>query len=123
MSTETDEKGNAKKFLDSVADKATEMINLDIKTYIGEMTYEAGTGDKKGRAVFTDTAKIDGIQSRINLLQGDITTEMSTDFHANYQDLVKFHQAREKRGQDIIKNNIELVKSLVETISDFMNKS
>lgn len=106
----------ANDFLAKVANGATEMINLDIKTYVGEMTYENNT------AVFTDGAKVDGVHSRINLLQGDIRTEMSIDFHANYQDLLKFHQGREKNGQEIIKNNIELVKSLVETVKSFMDK-
>ena len=103
----TDDNKLANDFLAKVANGATEMINLDIKTYVGEMTYENNT------AVFTDGAKVDGVHSRINLLQGDIRTEMSIDFHANYQDLLKFHQGREKNGQEIIKNNIELVKSLV----------
>lgn len=108
----------AKGFLAKVADEATEMVNLDIKTYVGNMTYDTATG----KAEFTDGDKVDGVHSRINLLQGDIRTEMSADFHANYQDLLKFHQGREKNGQEIIKNNIELVKSLVETITDFINK-
>ena len=110
--------GKAKKFLDQVADQATDMVNLDIKTYIGEMTYDTETGT----AVFTDGAKVEGIQSNIHLLKGDIRTEMSTDFHDKYQDLLKFHQTREKNGQEIIKNNIELVKSIVATISDFLDK-
>jgi hypothetical protein len=111
----------AKGFLAKVADEATEMINLDIKTYVGEMTYVKDDDGKNGVAEFKDGAKVDGVHSRINLLQGDIRTEMSTDFHANYQDLLKFHQSREKNGQEIIKNNIELVKSLVATVKGFMD--
>jgi hypothetical protein len=109
---------DAKSWLNTVADQATKMVNLEIKTYIGDMTYDL----ENKQASFTKGESSEGIHSTINLLQGDIRTEMSKNFHDNYQDLLKFHQTREKNGQEIIKNNIALVKELVETITDFMSE-
>jgi hypothetical protein len=116
--SDSNETPDPKSWLDKVAGQATKMVNLEIKTYIGDMTYVEA--DKK--ASFTNNANVEGIHSTINLLQGDIRTEMSKNFHDNYQDLLKFHQTREKNGQEIIKNNIALVKELVETITDFMSE-
>lgn len=41
------DENSAKSFIAKVADQAVEMVNLDIKTYVGEMTYVKDDDDKK----------------------------------------------------------------------------
>ncbi len=48
------------------------------------------------------------------MLEGDITTLLSEDFlEAPYNQIRDFHAEREKRGQEIIEDNIKALKKLI----------
>jgi len=51
----------------------------------------------------------------IDLLQGDIATEIPKEFvdGGPYESLRAFHQERERQGGDIIRSNVEALKSLL----------
>ena len=73
-----------------------------------EAVYNAAqmTFDKEAKAVFP--AKPKAMYSKIDLLQGDITSIYDPEFiTGEYTDLKEFHQDRESQGQEIIQNNIQ----------------
>jgi hypothetical protein len=53
------------------------------------------------------------MRTRINLAEGDITTEIDPAFlTGDYTALRDFHAAREKQATDIIKANIDMLERL-----------
>jgi hypothetical protein len=55
------------------------------------------------------------ITTKINLLDGDITTEMDEEFvSGSYVSLREYHQQREDQGHAIIDGNVEALKSLID---------
>lgn len=92
------------------------LVTLEIVTAVGLV--QPTTRDAKGVKVQGSTdagAKL--LRTSIDLVQGDITTEMDPAFVTGpYQDLREFHKAREAQAMEIVKGNIEAVKALVALI-------
>lgn len=92
------------------------LVTLEIVTAVGPV--QPTTRNKDGvkvQAATDPAAKL--LRTSIDLLQGDITTEMDAAFVTGpYQDLRAFHQAREAQAMEIVKGNIEAVKALVALI-------
>ncbi len=104
-------------FLDKIENGVDDIITLNIQTLIGNM--EVGPD---GKVAFQDNQTINGMISNVNLIDGDIKTQITADFYNNYPNLVKFHQAKEVQGQQIIKGNIVVLKKIFETLTEFYKK-
>lgn len=99
------------------------MLTLEIVTAVGAVqpTVKDANGDRK-LAALADGAKI--LRTRIDLLQGDITTEMDPAFvTGDYEELRSFHAEREKQAIEIVNSNIEAVKSLIALIQSHGDKA
>jgi hypothetical protein len=105
--------------LDELIEKAQnsidDLINLKIQKL---MVSDLKTTNVDGKEELTlDTANtVTGITSRINLIDGDITTEIAETFYKNYPELVQFHQSRETQGHQIIENNIKVIGEIISTV-------
>jgi hypothetical protein len=62
--------------------------------------------------------------TKIDLLLGDITTEIPKEFidGGPYASLRAFHQAREQQGSEIVKSNVEALKSLLALAQELANQ-
>jgi hypothetical protein len=62
--------------------------------------------------------------TEINLLLGDISTDIPKEFvdGGPYASLRAFHQAREQQGADIVKSNVEALKSLLGLAQEAANQ-
>lgn len=59
------------------------------------------------------------MSTTINLIEGDITNKIHRDFvSGDLQALRQFHESQVQKGQEIIKQNIEAIKSIFEFIKD-----
>ncbi len=86
------------------------LVTLDIRTVVGDFSY-----DQHGKLLPGPGAK--QIVSRINLLDGDITTAFSEDFLVSPLDLVRgYHNVRERQGMDIVQGNIKALQQLASLI-------
>lgn len=102
--------------LDAIAAKVNDLTTLEIKTLMGDMEL------KDQKVLFKDGQDMLGITSKIDLVDGDITTHISEEFYQKYPELVQWHQSREKQGNEIIRNNIATIKTLADTVSDMFSK-
>jgi hypothetical protein len=90
----------------------TNLINLEIKTIVGEFDVY-GFDDVRPKA----GEKFNVIMSRINLLDGDITTHISSELlFEKYEWLRQYHAEKESRGNEIIQGNIKAVMALIELV-------
>jgi len=107
----------ASDFLTSIVDKLKDFSELEIRTIVGEMSV-GKTGNNKGEFLFKEGNKVDGIISKINLVDGDIETRMSPEVVGNpqYETILSFHMSKEKEGQEIMLKNLEVLKSIANTI-------
>jgi hypothetical protein len=97
-------------FIKYVQERIVDLTNLEIKTIVGEFDVDANSNitPKQG-----EDFKV--IDSRINLIDGDITTHISNDLvYDKYEWLRNFHAHKEERGHEIITSNIQAIMSLVE---------
>ncbi len=93
--------------LEDIKNAMSNLVNLDIRTVVG--TFEYG---KDGKLQAGRDAK--QIVTRINLLDGDITTAFSEDFLEAPLDTVRgFHGMRERQGMEIVQGNIRALQQLV----------
>lgn len=93
--------------LQKVHDKIEDLATLKIKTVVGSCTVEGETVEPN----FTG-AQI--IYSKIDLVDGDITTVIDESFLTpERQSLKDFHMEREQQGRDIIRANIQTLGSLI----------
>jgi len=95
----------------------SDLTHLRIQTVMGPLE----TNDK-GEIDFPKQQQIEGIITNIDLIDGDIKTQMTEHFYKTYPELVQFHQSRETKGQDIISKNIEVLKQIVDFIEEKFNK-
>jgi hypothetical protein len=56
------------------------------------------------------------IQTTINLLEGDITTTMHTEFAPDPQNVAIFHKEQVDKAEQIIERNINTLKNLANTL-------
>ncbi len=95
-------------FVRNIENAISNLTTLEIKTIIGDYTID----DKN-----LITNKTDGnfqvIQSTINLIGGDIVTNMSKELTDDkYEWLRTFHANKEEHGHEIIERNIKAIISL-----------
>lgn len=100
-----------------IAENIGELYTLKIQTVMGNMET-----DGNGEIRFKPNQEVKGMTSKINLLDGDIRTELSEEFYQKYPELVQFHQSREAKGSQIIENNILTLKTIVTTLFDLKDK-
>jgi hypothetical protein len=98
----------------AIVDSLGQLITLNIVTAVGPIE------SLKDGLTF-DESKVKAIATKIDLLQGDITTVCDQEFvTGNYQSLREFHAEREKEGREIISNNIRTLQELLKWVSDLL---
>lgn len=110
----------ADELFQKLASAADELIKLDIVTAVGPLKYQPGQdgSQDKGRYVPDGSMPTKVIHTRIDLLQGDVVTQMDEEFATGkYQSLRDYHASREKQGNEIIQANIKTLKSLFELLT------
>lgn len=98
---------------------ADELVKLDIVTAVGPLKWQEEdekTG-QKGKYVPEGGTPTKVMHTRLDLLQGDIVTQMDEEFATGkFQALRDYHAEREKQGHKIIADNIQTLKSLLELL-------
>lgn len=97
--------------IERIKDALNNLVTLEITTAVGDVALTEG---KKAPSIdYSKNPKV--IMTKINLLQGDITTVFHEEYvTGQYQSLRDFHAAREKEGYDMIKANIAALEKLLE---------
>ncbi len=96
--------------LDDIKSAMSNLVNLDIRTIVGEYDYA-----HDGKIKANQDAK--QIVTRMNLLDGDITTAFSEEFLEAPLDSVRgFHGLRERQGMEIVQGNIRALQQMVSLI-------
>lgn len=107
----------AEEVIKEIATNIGDLYTLKIQTVMGNMET-----DDQGEIRFKTNQEVKGMTSTINLLDGDIRTELSEEFYQKYPELVQFHQSREAKGSQIIENNILTLKTIINTLFDLKDK-
>jgi hypothetical protein len=101
----------------TICAKIKEMVTLEITTAVGTVEYKEDAG-----APATTAANCKAMESKINLIDGDITSLIDQAFvTGDYKELRAFHQAQEARGQQIIKDNIAALKELLSFAAELLH--
>lgn len=107
------EKANVNKledFIKYVEERVVDLTNLEIKTIVGD--FDVDVNEKVSLRRENDY-KI--MNSRINLLDGDITTHISKELVSDeYEWMRNFHAHKEEKGHEIIQGNIQAIASLID---------
>ncbi|TAF33634.1 MAG: hypothetical protein EAZ57_05240 [Cytophagales bacterium] len=97
-------------FIKNIGEKISNLTTLEIKTIVGDYVV-----DGKDQVAPRSDAEFKVIFSKIDLIDGDMTTHFSTEMlNDRYEWLRNFHASKEARGHEIIAENINAVKSLIE---------
>ena len=97
---------------DKILSKLNDLTTLEIKTIIGDHTIAAN-----GKVNIDTSKNADVIFTKIDLLDGDITSGFNPKFLQPPYDAVKdYHAQREREGKDIIKKNIETLEALLKLV-------
>jgi hypothetical protein len=94
-------------------DALGELITLEIITAVGAVQPSLRDESGKKKPIALDAgAKM--IRTRIDLIRGDITTEIDPAFvSGDLTALWPFQEGREKQAMEMLRGNIEALKSLV----------
>jgi hypothetical protein len=93
--------------LEDIKNAMDNLVNLDIRTIVGDVTI-----DDKGK--MQPNAGSKQIVSRMNLLDGDITTAFPEEFLQAPLDSVRsFHGLRERQAMDIVQGNIKALQHFI----------
>jgi hypothetical protein len=111
----------ANQFFTNVLNTLENLTELKIRTLVGEFEYVPGNDNKHYEIMFNKATKIEGMISKINLASGDIDTEISPKFAAEYEQLREFHLAKENQGHEIVKKNLEVIQGIAKTIIELIN--
>lgn len=107
------EKTNVSRFQDFikyVEERVVDLTNLEIKTIIGD--FDVDVNEKVSLKRDHDYKLMN---SRINLIDGDITTHISKELVSDeYQWMRNFHAHKEEKGHEIIQGNIQAIASLID---------
>lgn len=109
------------KIFDSLIDGLKNLSTLTVRTYVGKFNLEEPgvNGASAYRLVPDPNCK--KIISLIDLIDGDIQTGMDEDFlSAPYEQMRAYHSQREDQAHAIIKENVAVVKELVEMTVSYM---
>jgi hypothetical protein len=101
------------------------LVTLEIVTAVGHVRFKRKPGPAESgewdSPDLDDEQDYKAILTRIDLLQGDIKTVFHEEFvTGQYQSLRDFHAAREDKGHQIVRDNIEAIKDLVAMIKGFI---
>lgn len=99
--------------LQKIENGIQDMTQLKIQTVMGRLEI-----DDNGQIDFIPGQEIQGIISKIDLIDGDITTQITEKFYEKYPELVQFHQSREAKGHEIIEGNILALGTIVNTMKE-----
>jgi hypothetical protein len=106
-----------RKLAQQILDKLNELATLEIITGVGDTTkFKLGQESGARAEVFKNLEIEKVILTRVDLVQGDITTVYHQDYIGN-ADLVflrDYHDQQRDKGHAIVKENIEAVVSLIE---------
>ncbi|SRR6266568_663683 len=103
-------------FLKKLEAALKELVTLEITTVVGNIGYPVNPV-----APIPD-AKV--IHTRIDLVQGDISTEMSPEFvTGTLTGLRDYHLKREEQAAAIIKANVEMLEKLFHLVIDVRRQS
>ncbi len=101
---------NFKDFLKNIEHSIAKLTTLEIKTVVGDYTLAP---DETIQPIAGGDFKV--LQSKINLIDGDVTTYFSNATMSPEYDWVRnFHASREEKGHEIINGNIRAILSLIE---------
>ena len=105
----------ADNLLEKIKEKIDNLVTLEIVTVVGDVAPALAEGKKSEKPVIGYSKNPKVILTRVNLIQGDITTVFHEEFvTGKYQDLRNFHAAREKEGYEMVKANIAALEKLWE---------
>ena len=107
---EKEENSRFHDFVRNIETRISKLTTLEIKTIIGDyhVDQEEEIGIKKD-------GEFRVLQSKIDLIQGDITTNISNELVSDkYAWLRDFHARKEERGHEIIDSNVRAIVSLFE---------
>lgn len=99
--------------LQKIENGIQDLTQLKIQTVMGKMEI-----DDNKQIDFSPGQEIEGIISKIDLIDGDITTQITEKFYQKYPELVQFHQSREAKGNEIIEGNILALSAIVNALKD-----
>lgn len=107
------EKTNVNKlqdFIKYVEERVVDLTNLEIKTIVGD--FDVDINEKVSLRRDNDYKLMN---SRINLIDGDITTHISKELVSDeYEWMRNFHAHKEEKGHEIIQGNIQAIASLID---------
>jgi|JFJP01.1.fsa_nt_gi hypothetical protein len=93
--------------LEDIKNAMNNLVNLDIRTIVGDVEF-----DNKGK--MQPMAGSKQIVSRMNLLEGDITTAFPEEFlQAPLDGVRSFHGLRERQAMDIAHGNIKALQQFI----------
>jgi hypothetical protein len=90
-----------------------DVTQLHIQTVMGRLEIKNDT-----EIDFVPNQELDGIISKIDLIDGDIKTQITEKFYEKYPELVQFHLSREAKGHEIIEGNILALGTIVKTLRE-----
>ena len=102
----------------TIANVANDFSHLKVTTAVGDFSYGKlpGEGDRYGVLPGGATA---AMQTDINLVQGDITNLIATDFaEGKYPDVRQFHETQVLKAEELVKGNVEALISLANLVRD-----
>lgn len=95
-------------FIAKIEDRISRLTTLDIKTVVGDFKYGLNEEvEPRGDGEF----KV--MTSKINLIGGDIATNISNELMDDkFKWLLEFHARKEEKGHEIVQGNIQAILSL-----------
>ncbi|EMR38135.1 hypothetical protein [Vibrio harveyi] len=106
--------------IDTIQSHMDEMTKLRITTVVGNTAIDGKVGE------LTATAPSDGkvFHSTINLVQGDIYTGVPEGYNsAELSAVYEMHKANVDNGQQIIRDNIDTLRALVDLAIEVKDRS
>jgi hypothetical protein len=96
-------------FLEDLKKAVVNAKTLEITTAVGPITWDAAKEDYVPVAGPT----IKAMKTKIDLFEGDMTTQMDPEFATGaLQSVRDYHMKMQSDGRDIIKKNVEALESL-----------
>ena len=97
-------------FVRNIETNISKLATLEIKTIVGD--YQV---DQDENIQVKKDGEFQILQTRINLIQGDMVTNISSELVTDkFAWLRDFHARKEERGHEIIDNNVKAIVSLYE---------
>jgi hypothetical protein len=106
---------------------ANDFAHLKIITAVGDFSLQkvtAADGSVSWQVLPTPDGSNSAIETDINLVQGDITNRIDRRLAAEDSEAIReFHNSQIEKAEDIVKGNIEALKSLIGLIVDVESKN